>query len=71
MFNLSESVFLCRRHLGPSPAKPGRAAADAVWMWGAEHGTPGSQHLHPPVPENHTAADPGHPGKGHQLPEQW
>lgn len=33
MLSLSESVFLCRRHPGPSPEEPGWAAEDAVWMW--------------------------------------
>lgn len=67
---LSETVFLCRWHPGQSPEEPGWAAADAVWMWWAEHGTSGPQHLHPPVPEKHTAADPSHQGKVYQLPDQ-
>ncbi len=71
MFNLGESMFLCRWHSGPSPEESGWAAADAIWMWRAEHGASGPQHLHPPIPEKHTAADPSHQGKGCQLPDQW
>lgn len=71
MFGLSESVFLCRWHSGPSHEEPGWTAEDAIWMWRAEHSTSGPQHLYPSVPEKHKAADPSHRGKGYQIPDQW
>lgn len=63
--SFSESVFLIRWHPRPGSEEPGWIAADAVWMWGAEHGSPGPQHLHPPLPERHTAAHRSHHGKSY------
>lgn len=66
----SSLVFLNRWHHGQSSAEHWGDADDALRVWGAKHGTPGPQYLHPWVPKKHTAADQSHHGKGKQLPDQ-
>lgn len=66
----SSLVFLNRWHHGQSSAEHWGDADDALRVWGAKHGTPGPQYLHPWVPKKHAAADQSHHGKGKQLPDQ-
>lgn len=66
-----KNLLVCRGHPGPRPEEPGWNAGDAVWMWRAEHGQAGPEHLHSPVPEKHKPVDSRDQGEGYQLPDQW